>query len=114
MTEHISRGRTARVVRKAGRAVGEFLGEAVLEALLTVVACVLLAGVVFVFLWGWGRSPLLTGGLGGTVLAFLGYGAWEMFRPARSGRRGRLAAAALASFTAAAVFAYFALSCNCA
>jgi hypothetical protein len=94
--------------------VGEFLGEAVLELLLTVAGCVLLAGVVFAFIWGWGRSPLLTGSLGGTVLAFLGYGAWEMFRPARPGRRGRLASAALAGFTAAAVFAFYASSCNCA
>ncbi|MEU0600879.1 lysine transporter LysE [Streptomyces sp. NPDC006393] len=102
------------MARKAGRTLGEFLGEVVLEVLFAAVACVLLAGLVFVSLWGWRHSPLLTGGVGGTVLAFLGYGAWEMFRPARSGRRGRLAAAALASFTAAAVFAYYASSCNCA
>lgn len=47
------------------------------------------------------------------MLAFLGYGGWELLRPARPGRRGRLAGVAAATFAVAALFIAYAWSCTC-
>jgi hypothetical protein len=101
------------VIRGVGSFLKELLGELAGEVVLTVVACLVLAGLALAFVWGWERSPLVTGGVGGALLGFLGYGGWELFRPAAPGRRGRLAGAAAATFGVAVVFIAYAWSCNC-
>lgn len=83
------------------------------EVVLTVVACLAVAGLALAFVWGWERGPLVTGGVGGSLLAFLGYGGWELLRPAKPGRRGRLAGAAATAFAVTAVCIAYAWSCNC-
>ncbi|MFD5016703.1 hypothetical protein [Streptomyces chartreusis] len=99
------------------RGIGSFLNELLMEiaggVVLTLVACLVLAGLAVAFVWGWGRSPLVAGGVGGALLAFLGYGGWELLRPARPGRRGRLAGAAATTLTVTVVFVVYASSCNC-
>ncbi|MFB7336918.1 hypothetical protein ACFC00_35655 [Streptomyces adustus] len=87
----------------------EFAGEVVLK----VIACLVVGGLALVFVWGWDRSPLVTGGTGGALLVFLGYGGWELVRPVRPGRRGRLAGVAAATFAVAAFFVAYAWSCKC-
>ncbi|MEU3250197.1 hypothetical protein [Streptomyces sp. NPDC006997] len=88
--------------------------EVVGEAVLTVVACGALVGLALAFVWGWERSPGVTGSAGGVVLAFLGFAGWEVLRPGRAGRRGRLVGvAALAFCWAAAFLAYAFWSCGC-
>ncbi|MFF3654176.1 hypothetical protein [Streptomyces olivochromogenes] len=76
------------------------------EVVLTVVACLAVAGLGLAFVRGWESSPLITGGVGGALLVFLGYGGWELLRPARAGRRGRLAGVA-------ALFVSYAWPCTC-
>ncbi|GHH25185.1 hypothetical protein GCM10018780_76610 [Streptomyces lanatus] len=99
------------------RGVGSFLKELVEEfageAALTLLACLTALGLAVAFFWGWERSSLITGGVGGALLAFLAYGAWELMRPERTGRRMRLAGAAAATFAVTAVLFVYALSCNC-
>ncbi|MER6560784.1 hypothetical protein ABT300_24245 [Streptomyces sp. NPDC001027] len=102
-----------RVIRGVGSLLKEFLEELVGEVLLTIIACVTVAGLAVAFVWGWERSPLVTGGAGGALLAFLVYGGWELLRPSKPGRRGRLAGAAAATFTVAIVFIAYAWSCTC-
>jgi hypothetical protein len=101
------------VVRGVGSFLKEFLAELAGEAVLTAIACLAVAGLALAFVWGWERSPLVTGGVGGALLALLGYGGWELIRPARPGRRGRLAGVAAATFAVAALFVAYAWSCNC-
>ncbi|MEH0545813.1 lysine transporter LysE [Streptomyces sp. B21-105] len=101
------------MIRGVGSFLKEPLGELAGEVVLTVVACLVVAGLALAFVWGWERSPLVAGGVGGALLAFLGYGGWELFRPARPGRRGRLAGVAAATFAVAALFVTYAWSCNC-
>ncbi|MFD5267486.1 hypothetical protein [Streptomyces sp. NPDC058335] len=96
-----------------GSFLKELLGELVGEVVLMVIACLAVAGLALAFVWGWEHSPLVTGGVGGALLAFLVYGGWELLRPSRPGRRGRLAGAAAATFAVAAVFITYAWSCNC-
>ncbi|MFC9285803.1 hypothetical protein [Streptomyces sp. NPDC057052] len=91
----------------------ELLGELAGEVVLTVIACLAVAALALVLIRGWERSPLVTGGTGGALLAFLGYGAWELSRPARPGRRGRPAGVAAAAFAGAALFVAYAWSCDC-
>ncbi|MFJ1873191.1 lysine transporter LysE [Streptomyces sp. KS_5] len=99
------------------RGVGSFLNELLMEiaggVVLSLVACLVLAGLAVAFVWGWGRSPLLAGGVGGALLAFLGYGGRELLRPPKPGRRGRLAGAAATTLTVTVVFVVYATSCNC-
>ncbi|WP_371646617.1 hypothetical protein [Streptomyces mirabilis] len=83
------------------------------EFLLTVVACLAVAGLALAFVRGSESSPLITGGVGGALLVFLGYGGWELLRPARPGRRGRLAGVAAATFAVAALFVAYAWPCTC-
>ncbi|WP_157839923.1 hypothetical protein [Streptomyces megasporus] len=113
MTVSTDRSRARRVIRGIGSFSREFLGEFIGEAVLTVVACLTVLGLALVFVWGWERGPLVTGGAGGAALVFLGYGGWELLRPARPGRRGRLAGVAGIAFTVAAVFVGYASSCGC-
>jgi hypothetical protein len=75
--------------------------------------CSILAGLALAFAWGWVRSPLATGGVAGAVLVFLGYGGWELFRPAKPGRRGRLAVVAGGMFSVAVVIFIYAFDCSC-
>ncbi|MFB7012089.1 MULTISPECIES: hypothetical protein [unclassified Streptomyces] len=91
----------------------ELLEELAGEVVLTLVACLAVAGLALAFVWGWERSPLVTGGAGGALLVFLGYGCWELLRPARPRRRGRLVGAAAATFAVAALFIAYAWSCTC-
>ncbi|MET7643068.1 hypothetical protein ABZS83_05370 [Streptomyces sp. NPDC005426] len=93
--------------------VVEFVVETVGELVLTAAACLLLAGLLVLSVWGWQRSPLITGGLAGLLAVFLCYGARELRRPAGTPRKGRLAAAAACTTTAAVVFALYASSCSC-
>ncbi|MCT9106123.1 hypothetical protein N4G69_10855 [Streptomyces mirabilis] len=101
------------MIRGIGSFLKELLEELAGEAVLTVVACLAVAGLAWAFVWGWERSPLVTGGASGALLAFLGYGGWELLRPARPGRRGRLAGVAAATFAVVAAFIAYAWSCTC-
>ncbi|MEU1182699.1 lysine transporter LysE [Streptomyces sp. NPDC005820] len=102
-----------RVIRGIGSFVKELLEEFVGEAALTLLVCLTLAGPALAFVWGWQRSPLAAEGVGGALLAFLCYGAWELSRPPREGRRRRLAGAAATTFAVAALFLTYAASCTC-
>ncbi|AVV42126.1 hypothetical protein PYK79_09745 [Streptomyces sp. ID05-04B] len=101
------------MIRGVGSFLKEFLTELVGEAILSVIVCLAVAGLALAFVWGWERSPLVTGGAGGALLAFLVHGGWELLRPSKPGRRGRLAGAAAATFGVAVVFITYAWSCNC-
>ncbi|MGC0401793.1 hypothetical protein RKD27_004437 [Streptomyces sp. SAI-126] len=113
MTVPVARSRVLRVIRGVGSFLKELLGEIAGEVVLTVIACLALAGLALAFVRGWERSPLVTGGIGGAVLAFLGYGGLELLRPARPGQRRRLAGVTAATFAVAALFVAYAWSCNC-
>ncbi|WP_392670210.1 lysine transporter LysE [Streptomyces sp. LN785] len=101
------------MIRGIGSFLKELLGELAGEVVLTVVACLAVGGLALAFVWGWELSPLVTGGVGGALLTFLAYGGWELLRPARPGRRGRLAGVAAATFAVAALFIAYAWSCTC-
>jgi hypothetical protein len=92
--------------------VAECVGEVLFEMVLTLVACLLLAVGAAVFLAGWRISPLVAGGSLGCFLLLAGYGAREVFRPAKPGRRGRLATVAVTAFALVALVLYGA-SCDC-
>ncbi|MEU6954838.1 hypothetical protein [Streptomyces sp. NPDC045714] len=96
------------MVRAIRSFVVELLGETVLEMLLTVVSLCVVAVLAVAFIWSWQRSPVLAGGVGGTVVLFLGYGAWDSLRPARPGRNRRLAGAASLTFFVAVVIGFYA------
>lgn len=101
------------MIRGIGSFLKELLGELAGEVVLTVVACLAVGGLTLAFVWGWKRSPLVTEGIGGALLPFLAYGGWELLRPARPGRRGRLAGMVAATFAVAALFIAYAWSCTC-
>lgn len=113
MAVPVARSRFLRVIRGIGSFLKELLEEAVGEVVLTLVACLAVVGLAVAFIWGWERSPLISGSVGGGFLAFLAYGAWELLRPAKPGRRGRLAGAAATTFGVAALLIAYAVSCSC-
>ncbi|MEV7520344.1 lysine transporter LysE [Streptomyces sp. NPDC091371] len=107
-----------RIVKGFGEFLVEFVGEAVGELILTLVACALLAGLVLLAYLSWSFSPRLTVAGAGLLGLFLAHGAWRTFRGPAKGRRGRrLAAVTTAGFTVAAVTAVFLLlygtGCGC-
>ncbi|MER8042835.1 lysine transporter LysE [Streptomyces sp. NPDC094032] len=95
------------------KALAEFIGDAAVELIVQVLACLLLAGLVALAVWGWSMSPLLTGGAGGALVMVTGYGAWETLRGRARRRKGRLAAVAVVTFSVVAVFGFYALGCGC-
>ncbi|MFD4233144.1 hypothetical protein [Streptomyces sp. NPDC058542] len=97
-----------RVVPAIRSFVVELLGETVLEMLLTVVGLCVVAALAAAFIWSRQRSPVLAGGVGGAVVLFLGYGAWESLRTARPGRNRRPAGAASLTFFVAVVIGFYA------
>ncbi|SEP62511.1 hypothetical protein [Streptomyces radiopugnans] len=105
-------GRVARAARKTGEHVAESVAEMLLEAALAVVACLILAAGVAVFLAGWRISPFVAGGSLGGFLLLVGYGAREAFRSGKPARRGRLATVAVAAF-ALVVLVLYGASCEC-
>ncbi|MBN3928116.1 hypothetical protein IQ279_00410 [Streptomyces verrucosisporus] len=105
-------GRVARAARKTGEHVAEFIGEILLEAALAMAACLILAAGAAVFLAGWRISPLAAGGSLGGFLLLVGYGAWEVFRPGKPVRRGRLTTVAVTAFALVLLVLYGA-SCDC-
>ncbi|WP_406367923.1 lysine transporter LysE [Streptomyces sp. NBC_01546] len=109
-------------VRRAAKAIGEFLmetiGEAVAEVILSLFACALLAGLALIAYLSWSFSPRLTVAGAGLLGLFLAHGAWKTFRdPAKGRRRRGLAAMTTTGFTltaATAVFLlFYATGCNC-
>ncbi|MDG9701836.1 hypothetical protein [Streptomyces sp. DH37] len=92
--------------------MAECVGEALSEMALTMAACLLPAVGIAVFLAGWRISPLVAGGSLGCFLLLAGYGAREVFRPAKPGRRGRPATTAVTAFALVALVLYGA-SCGC-
>lgn len=113
MADPAERNRARRVLRGIGSFLRELVEDAVGELVLTVLACSLLAGLALAFAWGWGRDPIATGGVAAAVLVFIGYGGWELLRPTKPGRRGRLAAVAGGVFSVAVVLFLYASSCGC-
>ena len=114
MAVSVARSRVLRVIRGVGSFLRELLEELVGEVVLTVVACLAVAGLALAFVWGWERSPLVTGVGGGALLAVLGYGGWELLRPTKPGsRHSRLAGVAAARLAVAAVSIVYARSCQC-
>lgn len=109
----VARSRFLRVIRGVGSFLKELVEEFVGEVVLIVVSCVVVLGLALAFVWGWERSPLVAGGVGGALPAFLGYGGWELLRPPKPGRRGRLACAAATTFAVAALFVAYSWSCGC-
>ncbi|WP_394436780.1 lysine transporter LysE [Streptomyces sp. SGAir0957] len=107
-------------VGRAAKRVGEFVvdtvGEVVGEAILTLLACAVLAGLTFLAYLSWSSSPRLTVAGAGLICLVLAHGAWQIFRKPRKGRRG-LAAVTATAFTLAAgtaVFLFFyAGNCGC-
>ncbi|MEU8677605.1 lysine transporter LysE [Streptomyces sp. NPDC048560] len=109
-------------VRRAGKNVGEFLvetvGEAVTEALLSVLACALLVGLALIAYLSWTFSPRLTLAGAGLCSLFLAHGAWRGYRdPAKGRRRRGVAAVTTVGFTLTAATAVFLLlyadGCDC-
>ncbi|MCX5265292.1 hypothetical protein [Streptomyces sp. NBC_00199] len=96
-----------------GRVLREFLVEALGELVLTAVACLAVGTTAVAFVWGWERGSLVAGGVGVVLLVFIGYGGWELLRPPKPGRRGRLAGVAAATTTVAALLFAYAWSCGC-
>ncbi|WP_410538712.1 hypothetical protein [Streptomyces sp. KL2] len=92
--------------------MADFIGEVLFEAVLAMVACLVLAAGAAVFLAGWRISPLVAGGSLGGFLLLAGYGAREVFRPAGPVRRGRLTTVSVTAFVLVALVLYGA-SCDC-
>ncbi|MFR9755813.1 lysine transporter LysE [Streptomyces sp. TR06-5] len=113
MTVSAERGRVHRALRRIGSFLRELVGEAAAELVLTVLACIILSGLVLAFALGRRLNPLATGGAAGAVLVFLGYGGWELLRPTKPVRRGRLAVVAGAMFSVAVVVVLYASNCGC-
>ncbi|MCW1099346.1 MULTISPECIES: lysine transporter LysE [Streptomyces] len=108
-------------VRRAVKGVGEFLvdtvGEAVAEAVLSLLACLLLGCLVLIAYLSWSFDPRLTIAGAGLLSLLLAHGAWRTFRaPGNGGRRG-LAALTTVAFGASAATALFLLlyatDCDC-
>ncbi|MFE7892798.1 lysine transporter LysE [Streptomyces sp. NPDC057412] len=108
-------------VRKAAKGVGDFLaetaGEAVMEVLLSLLACAVLGCLVLTVYLSWSYSPRFTIAGVGLLSLVLAYGGWHAFRSPGKGRRRGLAALTAAGFTVAAVTALFLLlygtGCDC-
>ncbi|MFB7267402.1 lysine transporter LysE [Streptomyces nojiriensis] len=108
-------------VRRAVKGVGEFLieavGETVGEAILNLLACALLGGLVLIAYASWSFSPRLTIAGAGLLSLFLAHGAWQTFRGPAKGRRRGLAALTTAGFALAAGTAvfllFYATGCDC-
>lgn len=75
---------TVNLLRGAGRALGDWVGEVVLALL----ACATFAAVVAAAAWTLRRSPGWTLTAGVVVTGVLGYGAWNLL-PSRRGRSRR-------------------------
>ncbi|GAA2586992.1 hypothetical protein GCM10010424_37740 [Streptomyces lienomycini] len=95
----------------------ETVGEAVAEAILTLLACVLLGGLVLIAYVSWSASPRFTIAGAGLISCFLAHGAWQTFRTSAKRPRLGLAALTAALFTATAMTALFLLlyapGCGC-
>ncbi|MFF7437052.1 hypothetical protein [Streptomyces sp. NPDC008122] len=102
-----------RVVVKAAKGVGEFVGEAVLEGLACLLVLGVLSGAGFLVVQGLRVSPTGTIAVGGLFVLFAGYGVVECFRGPERRRRGRLSAAAVVTFGALTVLALLAVNCSC-
>ncbi|MFF4102901.1 lysine transporter LysE [Streptomyces sp. NPDC001903] len=108
-------------IRKAAKGVSEFLietvGEVVGEAILSLLACALLAGLAAVAYLSWTFSPRLTIAAAGLASLFLAHGAWRSYRAPAKGRGRGLAAVTTAGFTLVAGTALFLLvygtGCDC-
>lgn len=103
-------------VRRALRAVGELVAEALFEGVLAVVACLSLLGAGLAVGWGLRTFPRTTAGILGALLAFGTYGGWQLWRARRGGlrARGRLAFAAGVFVVAVGVWLLYVLSyCTC-
>ncbi|MFG2313291.1 lysine transporter LysE [Streptomyces sp. NPDC048566] len=108
-------------LRRAAKGVGRFLveacGEVVGEAVLSVLACVLLGGLALIAYLSWSFSPRFTIAGAGLLSLVLAHGAWQAFRdPTKRHRRG-FAALTAAAFTVTAATALFLLlygpGCGC-
>ncbi|MFG3164974.1 lysine transporter LysE [Streptomyces sp. NPDC048232] len=108
-------------VRRAVKGVGKFLidtvGEAVAEAVLSLLACLLLGCLLLIGYLSWSFDPRLTIAGAGLLSLLLAHAAWRTFRAASNGRRRGLAALTATSFGAAAATALFLLlyatDCGC-
>jgi hypothetical protein len=69
------------------RWVGNLLSEAVGELAALGVACLILVAVVAALGWGLSQAPTVTVVLAACLVAFLAYGAYEVFRGLRVGSR---------------------------
>ncbi|MFH8477047.1 lysine transporter LysE [Streptomyces sp. NPDC018000] len=99
--------------RRAAKRVGEFLietvGEAVAEAILSLLACALLACLALIAYLSWSFSPRLTLAAAGLLSLSLAHGAWQIFRAPTKGHRRGFAALTVAGFTLTAMTAFFLL-----
>ncbi|MFE2011381.1 lysine transporter LysE [Streptomyces sp. NPDC059491] len=108
-------------VRRAAKGVGRFVteavGEVVGEALLSLLACVLLGCLGLVAYLSWSFSPRFTLAGAGLLGLLLAHGAWRTFRTPEKARRRGLAAVSATGFTltaATALFLFFyATGCDC-
>ncbi|MEU5066064.1 lysine transporter LysE [Streptomyces virginiae] len=109
-------------VRRVVKGVGDFLvetvGEAVAEAILSLLACALLGALALIAYLSWSFSPPLTLAGAGLLAIALSHGARSTFRGPGKGR-GRRGLAAVTSFAflltaATAVFLmFYATGCGC-
>ncbi|WOX26408.1 lysine transporter LysE [Streptomyces solicathayae] len=107
-----------RTAKRAGKWPAEQVGEFLAEAILNVVACVLLGSLILITYLSWTWSPRLTVAGFGLFGLLLAHGAWRTFRaPAKSLGCRRTAAVTTAIFTAVAATAFFLLAfaadCGC-
>ncbi|MGW1204067.1 lysine transporter LysE [Streptomyces cyaneofuscatus] len=107
--------------RRAASGIKEFLketvGEAVAEAMLTLLACALLAGLALIAYLSWSFSPPPAFAGAALLSLFLAHGAWATFRDTGRGRHRTLPVVAMAGFTFTAAAAVFLLlhatACGC-
>ncbi|MFB7600924.1 lysine transporter LysE [Streptomyces sp. NPDC056160] len=108
-------------VRSTAKHVGDLLielvGETIGEAILSLLACALLAFLVLIAYLSWSFSPRLTVAGAALVSLLLAHGAWQTFRSPGRGRRRGLAAVTAAVFTlttaTAALLLLYATDCHC-
>ncbi|MGG8410462.1 lysine transporter LysE [Streptomyces sp. 12297] len=106
------------MLKRIGRFLMETVGEVVLELILTLLACAVLAGLGLIAYVSWSFSPRWTLAGAGLFSFLLAHGAWAFFRkPTKERRRRGLAAVTTAGFTATAATCGFLLlygtGCDC-
>lgn len=113
MTVPVTRSQVLRVIRGVGSFLKELLGELAGEAVLTVIACLAVAGPALASSGDGSAARSSPAVRVASCWPSSATAAGSCFAPGRPGRRGRPAGAAAAMFAGAALFVACAWSCDC-